>query len=647
MTRPTLTVEFSPTTDPFDSPAWQEITDRVHQLKIRTGRQHELSSFQPGQVEVELDNHDREFDPNYNGSTWYPNLKPNKKIRVTATLSAVTYDMFYGFVDGWPQTYQPPDSAVCSMRATDGLKLLARSINQDPYGAVIADESGKRLWWRFSEDAGNRYSDWSGNGHDLIPPNGAPCADNVADSLTTTGQHGLVMPATEPLITDAAAVIQSGQVAALEFWCRFDLDAMFLDEWPPGSGYIPEPPRVTRWLDGTSIIQFSVLIDPGFYAGLGSLMVYSPSAVVRSTPPGFSVLDGQVHHVFIYRDTVDCRIYVDGRDMTYWANGTAGTFGAFTSGRFGLNVGVDQGVLGTNAAWKKNPTIDEVVLYDQTIADPEATAKAHNEAGRRPYIGDLPGTRIGRLLDLASWPFTDRDIDDGVTPLGAAVWDASTSVLTLLDEVERTELGCFYIDHANGGNARFDDRMSRFTDPRSTTSQATFTDDPTDTTNFAYQGVVGSFDETTTVNKVTVKWVGGDVTAADSTSITENGETAITVDTILSTYEAASYYADGLLKRYKDPMVRFASIELHPQSDQRLYPEIVSRRIGDRVTVRRQPQSVGDAVELECIVEGIDHTISDGVNQWTVTYWLSRALDVSAVFLVEGSLLDGSDGLAF
>jgi hypothetical protein len=629
MAFPTLGLDFSPTTDPFDTPSWSSIVGRAHTISISTGRSNELEPFQPGKVQVRLDNHDRLFDPLYSSGTYYPDLKPNKRIRVRATHAAVTYDLFTGFIDGWPQDYMPPSSAYCNLSATDGMKLLARSINLDPYGAIISADS-PRVWLRFSETAGSTYSDHSGNDYHASAPTTAPCADNAVDSLTTSDDNAMRFAPGQKIVLPPGAALPSGTEGGMEMWLRVPADSIVVG--PPSL----QPPYIANGSSGSP----ALFVDDGPITGeRGRLLAYIGAAPLYAVD-SFLINDGQVHHILLYRSGADVWLLIDGRNMLD-EDASSAPFVNFAGGTFSLNLPVP--VAGVNSMWDNPPTIDEFALYD-SLADPEATAIAHVEAGRRPYLGDLPGVRVGRILDLAGWPASERDIDAGVTMLGAAKWDASTPALKLLDEVERSELGGCYIDHANAGVFKFRDRTALLVDTRSNTSQATISDDPAETLH--YSQIDGSFDEVTTVNKVTVNWVGGAVVSSDASSITENGENGISLDTILPTYEAAKYLADGLLLRYGQPLPKFASITLEPSAQQNLFTEVLSRRIGDRITVERTPQNTGSQIAFDCIVEGIDYVIDNGVNRWTTTYHLSRA-DPASYWVLDTSALESTATLAF
>jgi hypothetical protein len=92
MTYPTISVGVSLGTDRFASPSYTTLTaSDVTALDIARGRKSELEDSPPGTLEVDLDNRTRKYDPRNASGTYYPNLTPGKKVRVTAT-----YDQFAG-----------------------------------------------------------------------------------------------------------------------------------------------------------------------------------------------------------------------------------------------------------------------------------------------------------------------------------------------------------------------------------------------------------------------------------------------------------------------------------------------------------------------------------------------------------------------
>lgn len=108
---PSLHVEIAFTTIPNTlTPAYQDVTQYVQGVSIRRGRQHELDRVEAGTATFILDNSDRRFDPNNTASTYYPNVLPMRRIRITAAYKPypgapadVVYPIFAGFIENWPR----------------------------------------------------------------------------------------------------------------------------------------------------------------------------------------------------------------------------------------------------------------------------------------------------------------------------------------------------------------------------------------------------------------------------------------------------------------------------------------------------------------------------------------------------------------
>ncbi len=127
---PTLQLVFSPTTGPYETPTWVDITSRLRSrtpITIRRGREHALDEITAGTMTLELDNQDRVFDPSYASGAYYGNLGPNTLIQLRAVWETVTYYLFTGLIDGLEQRYDRSDrDATVTVRCTDLFRLLAR-----------------------------------------------------------------------------------------------------------------------------------------------------------------------------------------------------------------------------------------------------------------------------------------------------------------------------------------------------------------------------------------------------------------------------------------------------------------------------------------------------------------------------------------
>jgi hypothetical protein len=122
---PTFKVEVAFASNPGAAPVWTDVTAFVQAWHIKRGRQKELDRIDAGTATVRLNNSDRRFDPTHASSPYAPNVLPMRRIRISATHVGVTYRLFSGYVDAWPQTWQGPHAAISEVAATDGFKPLA------------------------------------------------------------------------------------------------------------------------------------------------------------------------------------------------------------------------------------------------------------------------------------------------------------------------------------------------------------------------------------------------------------------------------------------------------------------------------------------------------------------------------------------
>jgi hypothetical protein len=98
-----------------------DITDRVRNLSIGRGRNNDFDNYTSGQVSVELNNHDRAFDPLYVDSPYYGNIVPRREIKISSN----DVLQFKGFIEDWNLSYSPDGDSVVTALANDSLGNLA------------------------------------------------------------------------------------------------------------------------------------------------------------------------------------------------------------------------------------------------------------------------------------------------------------------------------------------------------------------------------------------------------------------------------------------------------------------------------------------------------------------------------------------
>jgi hypothetical protein len=106
---------------------WADVTPYVREWHVRRGRNHELDKIQTAEASISFGNRDGRFDPNKAAGPYFPNVQPGKRIRIRATYSAVTYDIFNGYIETWPQVWSmgPLGDAEVTITAADAFKILS------------------------------------------------------------------------------------------------------------------------------------------------------------------------------------------------------------------------------------------------------------------------------------------------------------------------------------------------------------------------------------------------------------------------------------------------------------------------------------------------------------------------------------------
>lgn len=88
--------------DPFDaSPTWTDITDDVLELHTHRGRQHELDRMEAGTAVLVLNNSHGNYWPYNTGGSYYPYVKPAKKMRIKVVWEGTVYSLWTGFAEEW------------------------------------------------------------------------------------------------------------------------------------------------------------------------------------------------------------------------------------------------------------------------------------------------------------------------------------------------------------------------------------------------------------------------------------------------------------------------------------------------------------------------------------------------------------------
>lgn len=290
-----------------------------------------------------------------------------------------------------------------------------------------------------------------------------------------------------------------------------------------------------------------------------------------------------------------------------------------------------------DVAWS-DPNWSEVTL---TATDAFKILANHSRpAAAAVGAGEDSGARVGRILNSVGWSATDRIIATGNSTLQATTLEGDA--LAELQLVTDSEIGELYVDGA--GRLVFRNRVAILQDARSNTPQATFGDGGG--SELGYHGLGISYDDTQFVNYVRVTRVGGTEQAVQDTTsqamyLTRTFERS---DLLLQTDADALSYARWVLYQSKDPELRFDSLQVKAHGDgANLFPQVLGREIGDRITVIRRPPGGGSPITRDAFIRGITHEWAPAT--WT-TGWTLQSATKSAFFTLDNASLGALDANA-
>lgn len=612
---PEISIEWAPTSAPNDAPVWAELSSRVRSFTTHRGRNNELEQYEAGTLNVVCDSKDRLLDPSYTGGPWAGKVKPNRQIRLRARYAGTIYDIIYAFIDGTPQLYEMTTTTV-EVKATDGFKILAGVDLVDQFTDLMRTLQPTH-WWRFDPTAEQFDALWW-------------------DAITDSGYGATLSTASDVNHVTTAAPIRLGSTGSLEFssapsgtlfgWGRVEFDtpnpfptsttawSFCMWEQSNGGGTNASGDSMglltagqTAYFNDTNTITMWHELDTDHEGRM-----YTSSTVGLVDSAGID--DDTVHFVVLTYSgpNTRLRLYVDGVLVDTDSTGIPATF---TPTKNWFRVGVARSSSLTTD-YQFYGSISDVQVFDGTELTAAQILAMYN-AGSNGYSGESTGTRAGRVADQTAWPTARRTIATGDVNVGVHVLEGNA--LDYLQRVAATEQGELYMER--DGTLMFRDRSALADDTRSNTSQATF--GPLGGGDLDYYDVTTNpGDEAQIRNSITITRDGGApqyVQSASSReefgihSYDESGSLDETDTTALAK-------ANTILTRYAQPRLRVTSITIKPGANPALlFPQVLGRRIGDRITVIID-QDVGSDITQDAWIEAIDHDVTD--DEWITVFGL-------------------------
>ena len=446
---------------PGSTPVWTNLSARaVPAAQFEYGRQYELDQVEVGTLTMMMDNTDEALSPQNTASIYYPYVVSYTPVQVTATWQGVTYSLFTGYVERWPETWTDMGSrGWITVTCVDPLVVLNQFMLQDwTYNEIWQDTP--QAFYTMGADAGSTYAaDASLSGQQPL-------------TITQVGTGGAVAFGESATLPDSAT--------GVAFTPANSTNYATLRAALPLSGITAcECVIVTTTVAAQNVVTFnfpgvSTVLTLGVNASAeATLSVYGAGTVTGTV----SLADGQPHHL-AFTASADSSsnwtyyLYVDGVLIGSMYAGSAPTFA--TSGILvgGSGSNPFEGTVSHLALYTETGDIDTLASSGRLAvhAEPCLATQQVDELGY--YLSGVEGVsaRFSRIL---GW--TGAGLSSAVE--GTIGYDIAmdppfklgqTTALSAVDDAANTDGGYVYATPA--GVVTFSSRYYRW---EQTTSIAT------------------------------------------------------------------------------------------------------------------------------------------------------------------------------
>lgn len=656
----TIGIDF--THAPFDATfGFTDVTAYVTgTVNYEWGRSNVLDSTQPSRGSFTLDNTDGRFDPSNSSGPYYGNLLPRRRVRIQTVVSGITYDLAWGFVEGWPQRWEDRKKCFVDITFTDSMSLYAqmhmpesvwdwRMLTTSPYlwyklgdtnVPTAADSSGNNLTgeWRVFEGIGSPLSGnfmpapvlAAGKTASVIPGvkrqavSWATMQAEVGQPLggiTGTPRSPAFIPAwdTQNLVqanfTAAAWVLyrQAFPVSANSVYASTTPMDQPLFTWGQPGGHYWECVLNT---DGRVDWFFSI----------------DGVTVLGIVPAGNPLDDGLPHFVCIVRIGNTITVYVDGASV--YAVSVASVLPAPLSPCV-VNYASDQ-PLGQQS------TIGDIAFWDHALTLTQINQLYY--AGK--YGSTTPPNQVLGTNDAYNQSFTVMNL--GATFYTTTYGDGLDVAPTItgatfadyLQKLAASEQGILFFNR--DGTVTLHGRKWEL---RTNAANVQYTLSDAAGATLGYSDMNFRDAATEIQNDVTVNWPGGSSFAQNASSITTYGTGSGSVDTFLQDPLDAQQVANWRVWKYGTAPAGGLvpdSIVVQPNTNAE-WTMVSALTLTDRLRITRTRPN-GTTIVDDYWCQSVKHEFDAGLGgAWRTTIGLMPASEPANPFILDTSVLNGVD----
>lgn len=585
---------------------------RVLRCNIKRGKQKSLDKISAGALVLVLKNHDRHFDPDHNPD--FAELEPGTPIRVRAVWAGNEHFLFTGKLDRTIDKYGP--AATVIWESYDGLAELESTHMPSAWEVYNGTRSGMRAWYRLGETAGPYAFDKSGN-----------------------ARHGVYHPDASSIEYGVAGLVPGDSDGAVKFGANL-LDALIL---PPT--FMPETlPWTLNFFyqhDTNPVTSRFIFYETKYPEGLAiwidtsgrlNVRIMQNGAIVAYARTGFSGANPNLNNPVQINARAGLPLRIMMGTSFDWSEAHIGTGGQLSNNGYFIATGNGEIVV-----------MDEIQSFDASTTGDEETQ--FNWALQR-WLADYGEDRVARILDYVGW--TDShylNLQIGFRSFLQGT-ELNTTALDHIQSVVDTYEGRLFVQGdgelvAISGREALQSFWSAI--------RGTYGDDPSELPYIEFGDGINDWELLTNV----VRRYHGEqqfntdaiITANDPTSIAQYGtrDTTPVADVTSELYYPDYEFdlASFRVAHYAQPRKYIDGITISPRkAPADLWPRVLDDDIGSHLILVRRPQGIGDPIEQNVVIEGLEWEITP--KKWLVKYSLDST-NAQRYFLFDETEWDSGD----
>lgn len=587
------------------SPTWTDVTAYCRGFGTSRGVSDDWTYTADGSASIVLSNRDRRFDPFYTSGPYYGKLLPRRQVRIRATHGGTTYDVFRGFVAGWPPEWSEAgyDSTV-TLSCFDALQLLGSSSMPADWAAPYILALSPRHYWEM-DDPVRLYTT------DMVLKDQGSAASRVvaATALIYQGTQLAAGLPSHSIGTDFSL----GMAQALQTITPSVYSSFTISYWTSTSTVSAIGSYILAEAFGHTIeMYFDTVTNSATYGRftvtadhVGGKGTWRSTTYYEPTEPHFIA--------FTHNTTTGAGVlYIDGVDVTSAKTSSGGTAaGAWE------NFYIDRG------------QFQQVAFFSSVLT--QAQIRDIYKLGEAQY-SESTSARVTRII--SNTPYSSSLVSTPASP-ASDVLDLTSNAPTAvaeLNKVSASEYAPLFVSK-NGTLTLYSQGQIR-SQTKSVVSQATYGAGGLS----IGQDIQLQYDGDSMRNVANVSMSAGGVYIDENTSsVTTYAEAEQYIDTQVATYADAEAIADIVVGWGGNVYAKASPVDvvLDPSGS---WGSTLGLELFDRFTLAVAPKT-GNTITTPMLLSRVSHSVTP--ERWSTS--LEGSARWAAVFILGTSTLGGTD----